>query len=534
MKDVFESTKSDLSETWKQNELLKDQLLEATLKHEIECCVLLSRECVDNNMKDEIEKVRRDTIEIQKGMQKQINILKNDTLPNKQQAVVTNENVIAPGMYKVGTSQDTNTNKAKSVLSSTGLSASSSVRRPSNRDSSFKNSVVSNTKNSSEKVEVSDRTNKKPDVTYKNVALNTFVTNDEIKNALIAKNVLCVTCAKYFVGTEYQLADLFTKALPKERFEYLVHRIVNIMAQPQRPADVHQDELSPLYKRCALMDANKKVNLENPLCPEESRCLENILQNHPLRFSIAASSSVPWIYLGQFWHTLQEDGSKYKLKFMLDKKDLTLTLNDFRTIFQLPQATNINHDHFVPALKFSEMVPFYVNNLGFTLKLRSTLNFKTTGLLQPWQTLCKMFSRCLTTRVTELLWEGYHYSLTNPITLIPYPIFTNLIVSHYMTTFPKISRRACDQYHNLADDVMTKIIFNSRKSKGVVRMKIPDWMITDEMKLTKNYWLYDEVFGADVPMTQSQLIESTQGTHRTTSAPRTPNPKIVEGESSAL
>ncbi|GJZ45875.1 hypothetical protein Tco_0593471 [Tanacetum coccineum] len=29
----------------------------------------------------------------------------------------------------------------------------------------------------------------------------------------------------YFVGTEYQLADLFTKALPRERFEYLVHRI---------------------------------------------------------------------------------------------------------------------------------------------------------------------------------------------------------------------------------------------------------------------------------------------------------------------
>ncbi|GKF03075.1 hypothetical protein Tco_0029998 [Tanacetum coccineum] len=29
----------------------------------------------------------------------------------------------------------------------------------------------------------------------------------------------------YFIGTEYQLADLFTKELPKERFEYLVHRI---------------------------------------------------------------------------------------------------------------------------------------------------------------------------------------------------------------------------------------------------------------------------------------------------------------------
>ncbi|GJV13249.1 retrovirus-related pol polyprotein from transposon TNT 1-94 [Tanacetum coccineum] len=33
------------------------------------------------------------------------------------------------------------------------------------------------------------------------------------------------TIELYFVRTEYQLADLFTKALPKERFEYLVHRI---------------------------------------------------------------------------------------------------------------------------------------------------------------------------------------------------------------------------------------------------------------------------------------------------------------------
>ncbi|GKE75212.1 hypothetical protein Tco_1537253 [Tanacetum coccineum] len=59
------------------------------------------------------------------------------------------------------------------------------------------------------------------------------------------------------------------------------------------PADVHQDELCPPNKRYALMDDNKKVDLENPLCPDESISLENILQNHPLRFSIAASSLVP-------------------------------------------------------------------------------------------------------------------------------------------------------------------------------------------------------------------------------------------------
>ncbi|GJY92815.1 retrovirus-related pol polyprotein from transposon TNT 1-94 [Tanacetum coccineum] len=121
------------------------------------------------------------------------------TSPNNQKAVATNNNVIAPGMYKVNTKkkQETTTNKAKSVLSSTGLIAASSVRGQSSRDSSFKNSVLDNTNNSLEKVEVSDRKNKKPDVASKNVVLNNkIVAGVDVKNALKAKDVLCVSCAK--------------------------------------------------------------------------------------------------------------------------------------------------------------------------------------------------------------------------------------------------------------------------------------------------------------------------------------------------
>ncbi|GKD66885.1 hypothetical protein Tco_1308993, partial [Tanacetum coccineum] len=105
-----------------------------------------------------------------------------------------------------------------------------------------------------------------------------------------------------------------------------------------------------------------------------------------------------------------------------------------------------------------------------------------------------MFSRWLTTRVTgydqlllqimqmlycfvnnihvdyaELLLEGFHYSLTNLTTMIPYPRFTKLIVSHYMTTFLEISRRTHDRYYNLTDDVIIKIIFNSGKNDLVLQ-----------------------------------------------------------------
>ncbi|GKC88214.1 hypothetical protein Tco_1148863 [Tanacetum coccineum] len=218
------------------------------------------------------------------------------------------------------------------------------------------------------------------------------------------------------------------------------------MAQQQHAADVHPDELYPPNKRCDLMDANKKVDLEQVQCPPESKILTNIIKNHPLRFNIAAYSSVPWIYMAQFWHTFKEDGSKYRLTFMLDKKKLSLTLDDFRTIFHIPQ---------------------------------------------PWQTLCKIFSKCLTTCVTgwdqpplhiiqmmycfvnnihldyaELLWDGtLLFSSSSNISLIAYPDLPKIIISHYYDYFPDISRCARDM-------------------------------------------IYAGVFGLDIPWTQSQPTES--------------------------
>ncbi|GJV22091.1 retrovirus-related pol polyprotein from transposon TNT 1-94 [Tanacetum coccineum] len=197
--------------------------------------------------------------------------------------------------------------------------------------------------------------------------------------------------------------------------EYVSLSACIIMAQPQRQADVHQDELCPPNKCYALMDANKKINLDNPL-----------------------------------YHA-----------------DVVLLFN------------NVHVDY------------------------------------------------------AELLWEGLHYALEHPSTLIPFLRFTKLIVGYYMAAFPEISRRFHDKYHNLEHDEMVKSILNSGKNKAGVGMKFPSWMITDEMKLTENYQMYAAVFGVDVPTTQSQPIESIQGTHRTTSALRSPNPDVDEGELSA-
>ncbi|GJU17595.1 hypothetical protein Tco_1145561 [Tanacetum coccineum] len=171
-----------------------------------------------------------------------------------------------------------------------------------------------------------------------------------------------------------------------------------------------------------------------------------------------------------------------------------------------------NHERFVAAPKFSKMVPFFLNDLCFTLELRLPSNW------------------------TRSTMEGLHYSLEHPSTLIPYPRFTKLIMGHYMIAYPKNSRKTCDKYHNLENNDIVKSIFNLGKNKAGVGMKIPNWMITDEMKLIENYQIYAKVFRVDFPTTQSQPIESIQGTHRTPNTlktpntPVTPNPKVSKGD----
>ncbi|GJU07162.1 integrase, catalytic region, zinc finger, CCHC-type containing protein [Tanacetum coccineum] len=318
MKDVFESTESELDELERQNDLLKDQLLEASLKQDVELCVLINHECVDKILNAELEKVKKKSFEIQEGLQARIKILEKDvqrcqkqsvdfelklqhekekhkwdstsrnkntnpldyswiskleklenenvSLDFKVQSLIKerdnvkieyqklfdsikktrsqtqkemdelivhvfektyaygairaenqnllstiselktrlekvekganqNTNVIRPGMYRVVTTPVSQTNKTKSALSSTGMNATSRVRRPMSRDSHVAHSVLDNSKKAAKNVAVYVRKNKQTDNTSANVISNKEnVIDVDVANAFKAKTLLCVSC----------------------------------------------------------------------------------------------------------------------------------------------------------------------------------------------------------------------------------------------------------------------------------------------------------------------------------------------------
>nr|GEZ77314.1 hypothetical protein [Tanacetum cinerariifolium] len=92
-------------------------------------------------------------------------------------------------MYKVVTTQESQTNKAKSVLSSTGMNVASSVRRSMNRDSHDKNSILANSNNLAKKVAVYVRKNKQTDNTSANVVSNKENQFEKLVNTSRAKKL---------------------------------------------------------------------------------------------------------------------------------------------------------------------------------------------------------------------------------------------------------------------------------------------------------------------------------------------------------
>ncbi|GJV58246.1 hypothetical protein Tco_1459251 [Tanacetum coccineum] len=227
MKDVFKSIETELYEIKKQNDFFKYQLLEASLKHEVEISVLLNHECEDNSLHAELEQVKKNSIEIQEGLQAKIKILEKDvqrcqkqnvdfelklqhakekhkwesTLKNKNTNLLDyswilkmekleNENVSLDFQVQSLMKERENIGNVE-----TRMNAASSVRRPINRDSHVKNSVLANSKNSAKKVVVYVRKNKQTDYTSANVISNKENVNDDnVANATKAKTLLCVSC----------------------------------------------------------------------------------------------------------------------------------------------------------------------------------------------------------------------------------------------------------------------------------------------------------------------------------------------------
>ncbi|GKE10615.1 hypothetical protein Tco_1414166 [Tanacetum coccineum] len=131
-------------------------------------------------------------------------------------------------------------------------------------------------------------------------------------------------------------------------------------------------------------------------CSTECKIVGKILLDHPLSYALTATADVPVVYLQQFWRTVSKvHDTEDTIKFKLDTQEIIYTVDMFRDTINMPVETQENP--FV-ALVNIEIIESFMNRVGYKGVVDKVSTFYMKNLAQPWQTMFKVFNRCLTTR----------------------------------------------------------------------------------------------------------------------------------------
>ncbi|KAJ9557528.1 hypothetical protein OSB04_012142 [Centaurea solstitialis] len=197
----------------------------------------------------------------------------------------------------------------------------------------------------------------------------------DIRYHFLKDNVEKENIEMYFVNTEYQLADLFTKALDEKRFKFLISRlggaylvqvrtfaviltvtemedytfpdsddmaisdIISVQSSPRNPnADADRQLIRP-----SLYQPSISNNVPfNPHARLKAPVITAILRNHPLYTVLTQTVEVPMIYVQQVWHTLQfhADPGNHHFTAKLDHYNISFGVNKFRRVLGFPEANS--------------------------------------------------------------------------------------------------------------------------------------------------------------------------------------------------
>ncbi|GJW10796.1 E-beta-farnesene synthase [Tanacetum coccineum] len=106
-----------------------------------------------------------------------------------------------------------------------------------------------------------------------------------------------------------------------------------------------------------------------------------------------ASSTIPAIYIQQFWDTIRFDSKAGSYKCQLDEQWFNLNQDTLRDALQI---TPVNNNRAFSSPPTPDILVEFVNKLGYLKEVMHLSNVTTNDMFQPWRALATIINLCLT------------------------------------------------------------------------------------------------------------------------------------------
>ncbi|GJU06100.1 hypothetical protein Tco_1122530 [Tanacetum coccineum] len=281
----------------------------------------------------------------------------------------------------------------------------------------------------------------------------------------------------------------------------------------------------PIGKSNCYLDAEKSQS--NPIY----KIAVDILKQTNFFKAFTASSTIPAIYIQQFWDTICYDRTDGGYKCQLDEQWFNLTKDTLRDALQI---TPVNNNKAFSSPPTQDTLINFVNDLGYPKEVKHLSNVVTNDMFQPWRALTTIINLCLTGKTSgferprapvlqilwgvinrahidyaERMWEEFTQSIHTftedkknlaqhtqgkkkaTLIVIPSVRFTKLIIFHLQRKHKFHPRPESPLHLPTEEPILGYLKFSAKGTKReVFGMPIPNELITDDIRGADYYDAY--------------------------------------------
>ncbi|GJZ69090.1 hypothetical protein Tco_0632640, partial [Tanacetum coccineum] len=161
------------------------------------------------------------------------------------------------------------------------------------------------------------------------------------------------------------------------------------MAPPTRT----DDQILPRSRWVAVGKSNCYLDVERSQSNPIYKIAVDILKQTNFFRAFIASSTIPSIYIQQFWDTVRYDKTTGNYSCQLDEQWFDLTKDTLRDALQITPVDNNNAFTSPPT---PDALIKFVNDLGYPKVVRTLSDVVTNDMFQPWRALTTIINLCLT------------------------------------------------------------------------------------------------------------------------------------------